>query len=426
MLRNTARSNNASTIERLTTMARHKQIRTCFKCKAQFTWERVNNAVRQVNYPQGDFHYCKDYNSETGTRTNETIGAQVRADNLESTQQSQSEQSKTETMLEEGKNRGLGVTDIKSDSIQVTSEVVTEPIKPIENLPVKSDAGKTLYDLVQPFVIEDIHKHAGSAKQSIVTTHVVQVNKADSVITLTGCHRQQAELIDGLALGFNMLLVGPAGTGKTTAAFNASTALGLDYFPVSLGPQTSKSDFFGFTDAHGIAVWTVVRKAFINGGILLMDEIDASGAGALTYVNAILANSHAAFPSDKGDLVVSDKHPDFRVIAAANTYGHGGNRMYVGRQQLDAATLDRFVGIDWEYDTDLEQAIAGKQLEYLMYIWKLRKTCDALGIRAVFGTRKVIHGVKALNAGWDMARVNRSIVFFGISADDRAKLERGR
>ena len=48
------------------------------------------------------------------------------------------------------------------------------------------------------------------------------------------------------------------------------------------------------------------------------------------------------------------------ILAAANTWGRGGDQQYVGRNQLDAATLDRFVlsTLHVDYDTDLERDIA--------------------------------------------------------------------
>ena len=46
-------------------------------------------------------------------------------------------------------------------------------------------------------------------------------------------------------------------------------------------------------------------------------------------------------------------------IAAGNTTGAGADMKFVGRNQLDGATLDRFVFVFWEYDEDFEVHVAG-------------------------------------------------------------------
>jgi cobaltochelatase CobS len=75
--------------------------------------------------------------------------------------------------------------------------------------------------------------------------------------------------------------------------------------------------------------------------------------GALLAFNAALANGVAAFPD--GSI---KRHPETVIIAAANTWGFGGDANYIGRAKLDAAFLDRFVTLAWGYDEDLERTIA--------------------------------------------------------------------
>jgi cobaltochelatase CobS len=89
-----------------------------------------------------------------------------------------------------------------------------------------------------------------------------------------------------------------------------------------------------------------------NGGVFLLDEIDAADANAMVAINAALANRVMANPNGK----VHVRHDKCFILAAANTWGRGGDHQYVGRNQLDAATLDRFVlsTIGVEYDLELE------------------------------------------------------------------------
>jgi len=71
--------------------------------------------------------------------------------------------------------------------------------------------------------------------------------------------------------------------------------------------------------------------------LFLFDEIDASLPNAVLAFNAALANGYADFP----DGMVK-RHPRFACIAAANTFGMGADRIYVGRNQLDGADAGPF------------------------------------------------------------------------------------
>jgi hypothetical protein len=152
----------------------------------------------------------------------------------------------------------------------------------------------------------------------------------------------------------NSWLCGPAGSGKTTSANEVAKLLGLKFFAKSVGPQVTESSLLGYQDANGKTVRTLLREAFEFGGVFLLDEVDAASPAVLVVINALLANDCASFP----DAVV-EKHADFVLIAGANTIGLGADRQYVGRQQIDAATLDRFVLLDWPYDPRIEAAAAG-------------------------------------------------------------------
>lgn len=165
-------------------------------------------------------------------------------------------------------------------------------------------------------------------------------------------HYQLDGLIKVVNANLPVMMVGMAGTGKTKAASQVAEALGLSFYCQSVGSQTSKSDLLGYMDANGKYVATSFRKAYEEGGVYLMDEIDAGNSNVLVVLNSALANGVCSFP----DGMVA-RHDDFRFIATANTYGDGANREYVGRNRLDAATLDRFVVLDWLIDTKLEGAL---------------------------------------------------------------------
>ena len=210
-------------------------------------------------------------------------------------------------------------------------------------------------------------------------------------------HRQFGELLTVAAQRLPVLLVGMAGSGKTHAAEQVAEALGRPFYAMSVGAQTSKSDIIGYMHATGGYVRTLFREAYENGGVFLMDEMDAGNANVLIQVNAALSNNYCAFP----DGMVR-RHADFAFIASANTFGNGANRQYVGRNQLDAATMDRFTIIHWMIDTALERNLAGTGKHADLWyraVLKAREKVEKDGLRVLVTPRATVRGAKLLAAG---------------------------
>lgn len=182
-----------------------------------------------------------------------------------------------------------------------------------------------------------------------------RTKKTRTIDATTPRHVVFQEVCQAVNAGLNVLLVGPAGCGKTHMAEDVAKTLGLPFR--FTGAVSSEYKLLGFITAQGALVRTEYREAYENGGVFLWDELDASSAQALLSFNAGLANGHQDFP----DKVV-DQRKSFRAIASANTYGHGADRMYIGRNQLDAASLDRFYVVNMDYDEQLEQAFIAQKL----------------------------------------------------------------
>ena len=218
-------------------------------------------------------------------------------------------------------------------------------------------------------------------------------------------HRETEWLIKLLQKPRHAFLTGPAGSGKTTCAEKVAEALGLSFHPMSVGPETMKSDLLGFIDANGNYHTTQVREAFEKGGLLLLDEMDAGNGASMTILNSLLSNGYCSFP----DGIVK-RHPNFRCIAAANTFGRGADRLYVGRNQLDAATLDRFVVRAFDYDEALEYRLAGND-EWVKRVQEIRAKASELKLRVVVSPRASIVGADMLADGFSQEDVEESCIF---------------
>lgn len=239
-------------------------------------------------------------------------------------------------------------------------------------------------------------------------------------------HHVLPKVIMALDAEEHVWLVGPAGTGKSTIASQAADALGLQFGSISLSPNTPGSEIVGYRDANGNYHGTVFRDLYENGGLFLFDEVDNGHPSTLAKVNMALANGHMAFP----DGMVK-RNPDFRCLAAANTYGDGPDRQYVGRLKIDAATLDRFATVYVGVDEALEESIAYAQgadsdatRKLLYLVRKLRNRADNEGMPVMFSPRASINGAKLLAAGFDFEDVVAMRVRKGISDADWQKLDR--
>lgn len=236
-------------------------------------------------------------------------------------------------------------------------------------------------------------------------TFEIKVGKAPAVKVDTA-HHCLPDVLTMVVAGTSPFLVGPAGSGKTTLAEQIAGILKRPFYMAAR--VTSEYKLVGFVDANGKTVRTQFREAYENGGVFLFDEVDASDPDALTAFNAALANGYGDFP----DGMVK-RHKDFVAIAAGNTFGRGADRQYVGRNQLDAATLDRFQTYDVEYDEQLELTLAG-DAEWTKWVQKVRKAIDAEKVRHVVSPRASISGAKLLAAGMDRAKVEASCVWKGL------------
>lgn len=262
-------------------------------------------------------------------------------------------------------------------------------------------------------------------RDSVPPVISIRMDGAPPIQVTENAHEVLPDVILVLNARCHALLVGPAGTGKSTIAQQAARALGLEFHALSLGPTTPMSKIFGYYDAHGHYHDTPFRRAFEHGGLMLLDELDSGHPGLLSELNQALSLGVCAFADD---MVTA--HPDFRVIATANTYGTGPDRQYTGRQALDAATLDRFVILDVPVDEALEERLALAQAptrtaqarEVLDLVRTLRATAREKRLPVMFSPRASIDSAKLIQAGAEVADVVEWRVLRGLSAAHRSAL----
>ena len=260
---------------------------------------------------------------------------------------------------------------------------------------------------------KDLRKHLFQLKDKIqrirnYKTISINIQNGEHIKDLGKQHFQFEKLSKYVQTKNNIFLVGSAGSGKTTAARNIAKALNIKFY--FTGAINSEYKLTGFIDAQGRIVNTEFRKAYEHGGLFLFDEIDASFPQAILAFNAALANDFMDFPDKK-----VQRHKNFYCIAAANTFGTGADRQYVGRNQLDAATLDRFITLNWEIDETLERELANNH-EWVNYVQKARKAASKIGERHIISPRASMQGADLLRIGIDRKEVEKDVLWKGLDA----------
>ena len=210
----------------------------------------------------------------------------------------------------------------------------------------------------------------------------------------------------------NIMLSGPIGTGKTTLCGQIADKLSLDFYPYSLCSHTTKSDLVGFIDAGGVYRSSALRQAFEHGGLVLLDEMDASNPNVLSIINNMLSNQQYYFP----DGLVK-KHELFKCICAMNSNGRGGEIIYTKSQRLDVSTLDRFVFIKIDIDENLEKALTNNK-DWYDRVLKFRKVIKEIcNDDVVIGQRAMLDGAYLLDAGCSQSEVEDMVIYKGIDED---------
>lgn len=217
---------------------------------------------------------------------------------------------------------------------------------------------------------------------------------------------------------------GPPGTGKSHVAEQIAETLGRGFTMLACSPLDTPAKWFGFVDANGNARLEVLYDAFVNGHILLIDEMDNSNPSMVTGVNSLIANRKYSFPG----VGLVEAHPDFRLIATANTYGTGPTAEFAGRCRLDPATLDRFAIVPMDVDEGIETLLVEAIIDtkeadrWLARVRNARRACSELNIRHFVTMRGAIEGAKLIAAGATLKVAYERRIVGTLSDDMRAKI----
>jgi cobaltochelatase CobS len=279
---------------------------------------------------------------------------------------------------------------------------------------------------VTPEMVRKLTLEALSQIKPEVREIVVKVADRPAVKMEGKVHEKFTEILDLAAQRMEILMVGPAGCGKSHLAEQIAKALGLRFGSLSCSAGMTEGQITGRLIPTGESGrFEYQRSQFVEfyeeGGVFLLDEIDAADPNVLLVINQALANGHLPVPNRLSNPWAK-RHPDFVLIAAANTFGNGANRMYVGRNQLDESTLDRFrIGqVVMDYDQELERSILSDS-DLLQRLWTVRRNASDCQLRRVISTRFVAKAATMQAAGWTSEKIIAQLVC-GWTQDERSKV----
>lgn len=214
-----------------------------------------------------------------------------------------------------------------------------------------------------------------------------------------------------------VFLSGAAGTGKNVICKQVAEAMNLDFYFTNA--VTQEYQLKGFVDANGTYHETQFYKAFVNGGLFFLDEMDGSIPETLIILNSAIANRYFDFPTGKVEA-----NPNFRIIAAGNTVGTGADIEYTGRFQLDASSLDRFALVYVGYSPAIENAVTNGNKELCEFARKFREVTEKAGIRCLC-TYRALERITKLESVFNLPEVLQMALTKGLGVDDLKIIVKG-
>lgn len=278
--------------------------------------------------------------------------------------------------------------------------------------------------------VNDLEAHQINFKQKLADldkTRKVEltiIRNGSKVVIKKQTHPVFAQVMFHIECGDNVMLVGPKGCGKSYVAGMVAEHLKLEFGMISMSGGTTESKLFGrvtpnITTGKQTFHPAKFTKMFEKGGCFLIDEVDAGDPNVLLALNSALSSGELEIEN-----IFRKRHKKFVCIAAANTWGNGCDRQYVGRNQQDSAFTERFVQLEMTYDPNLELSLCPGAEEFVKKMHEYRERIMANKLERTLSTRFIVRAHNWLQHGKDVEYCE-SMLFSGWRADEIRKVKGG-
>lgn len=286
----------------------------------------------------------------------------------------------------------------------------------VGSLPIQAALNASLYretlNVMAKSICAQVDKHT---KLAIAAMPPMTVKVGDLPAKEWGevTHPIFPDVVSVVKAGMNVMLVGPAGSGKSYIAAQVARALGVPFRGyISVTNGTSESAFLGQLCPNGEGGFTYYGTPFVEacseGGVVCVDEVDAGDANTLLVLNAAL-NKDPLFIPRRFTNPVQPISDSTMPICTANTFGLGSDRVYAGRNQLDGAFLNRFVVFEVNYDPKLEERFC-PDADLRQRLWEVRSAIEANRLRRFVTGRSMSRAYKLRHqCGWSDQRILREL-----------------
>lgn len=234
-----------------------------------------------------------------------------------------------------------------------------------------------------------------------------------------------------LSYGYSVYLNGPSGSGKTVAATQLAERFEGELTIISCHGEMTVYDLTGFTDANGQYKQTEFFKAWRDGNIILMDEVDKAPGEVNVLLNAALAQGTLTFPV--GTL---QRRKATKLLFTGNTKMSGADAIYSAGQRQDASFSNRMISVAWPFDLALEQTLAENECERHggtrlngksahMRIIKIREKIEEMGMNYVVGQRQSMMLAAAVGTGRSIDVTLEEVVYGWMDPNDADRIRGG-
>ena len=227
--------------------------------------------------------------------------------------------------------------------------------------------------------------------------------------------------------GERVLLVGPTGLGKSTLIEQLAARLHWPVVRVAASGGLTESDLLGewvVRDGRTVFNYGFLPRAMQQGAICLVDEIDGMEPEVAFSLHQVMEEGGKLVLLQNGGETITP-HERFRLVATANTLGHGDESgLYTGTKVLNAAFLDRFTSVfELGYMQPEQEAevvarrvpeCSGKVVEKLVTVaGDVRRARENDEVFCTFSTRRLIDVARKhaqlgdLQAAFQLALLNR-------------------